>query len=57
MLALNFIEPQASARLDQTTGVHHAYLFGEYYNDKLTLSQNVMRVGAQSFVGGLAVDF
>lgn len=57
MIALNFIEPQASARLDQTTGVHHAYVFGEYYNDKLNLSQNVMRVGAQSFVGGLAVDF
>jgi hypothetical protein len=57
MLALNFLEPQASARLDETTGVHHAYLFGEYYNDTITLNANAMRVGASSFVGGLAVDF
>lgn len=57
MLALNFLEPQASARLAQTTGVHHAYLFGEYYNDNLTLTADVMHVGASSFVGGLAVDF
>jgi hypothetical protein len=57
MLALNFLEPQASARLDATTGVHHAYLFGEYYNDLLTLSADVMHVGASSFIAGLAVDF
>jgi hypothetical protein len=57
MLALNFLEPQATARLDETTGVHHAYLFGEYYNDLLTLDANVMHVGASSFVAGLAVDF
>jgi hypothetical protein len=57
MLALNFLEPQASARLDETTGVHHPYIFGEYYNDQLTLVANAMHVGASSFVGGLAVDF
>jgi hypothetical protein len=56
-VALNFLEPQSAARLDQTTGVHHAYLFGEYYNDTVTLVQNVMHVGAQSWVGGLSVDF
>lgn len=57
MLALNWIEPQASARLDQTTGVHHAYLFGEYYNDRITLSSHVMHVGTSSWVAGLAADF
>jgi len=57
MLSLNFLEPQASARLDASTGVHHAYVFGEYYNDQLTLSTNVLHVGVSSFVGGLAVDF
>jgi hypothetical protein len=57
MVALNFIEPQAAARLDETTGVHHAYAFGEYYNDKLTLRSDVMRVGTSSWVVGLAVDF
>ncbi len=57
MLALNFLEPQASARLDASTGVHHAYVFGEYYNDQLTLSTAVMHVGVSSFAGGIAVDF
>jgi hypothetical protein len=57
MLALNFIEPSASARLDETTGVHHAFLFGEYYNDQITFGTNVMRVGTSSFAVGLAADF
>jgi hypothetical protein len=57
MLALNFLEPQASARLDASTGVHHAYVFGEYYNDQLTLNPNVLHVGVSSFTGGIAVDF
>jgi hypothetical protein len=57
MLSLNWIEPQVSARLEQTTGVHHAYLYGEYYNDRLAIASNVMRVGAQSWVAGLAIDF
>jgi hypothetical protein len=56
-LSLNFLEPQASARLDATSGVRHAYLFGEYYNDQLQLVSNAMHVGVSSFVGGLAVDF
>ncbi len=57
MLALNFLEPRASARLDETTGIHHAFLFGEYYNDTFALGSKVMRVGASSWVVGLAVDF
>src|SRR5262249_42228842 len=57
MLALNFIEPQAAARLGETTGVHHAFVFGEYYNDRLPLASNVMHVGTASWVVGLAVDF
>jgi hypothetical protein len=57
MLALNFLEPMTAARLDESTGVHHAYLFGEYYNEKTTLATNVLHVGASSWVGGLAVDF
>ena len=51
------LEPQASARLDATTGVRHAYVFGEYYNDRLQLVTNAMHVEASSFVAGLAVDF
>jgi hypothetical protein len=56
-LALNWIQPQSAARLEQTTGVHHAYAFGEYFNDTLTLSTNVVHVGAQSWVAGLSIDF
>jgi hypothetical protein len=57
MLALNWLEPRASARLDEQTGVHHAYLIGEYYNDKTTIASNVMRVGTSSWIVGLAADF
>ena len=56
MIALNFIDPRSSARLDETTGIHHAYIFGEWYSDTLTLSSKVMHVGASSWVAGLAVD-
>jgi hypothetical protein len=56
MLALNFIEPRSAARLDETTGVHHAYLFGEWYSDTISLSNKALRVGAMSWVAGLAVD-
>ena len=57
MIALNFLEPMTAARLDESTGVHHAYVFGEYYNDRITLTKNVMQVGVSSWVAGLAVDF
>jgi hypothetical protein len=57
MIALNFIEPHASARLDEATGLHHAYVFGEYYNDQVPLRSDVMRVGTSSFAVGLAADF
>jgi hypothetical protein len=56
-LALNWIQPQSAARLEQTTGVHHAYVFGEYFNDTVTLSTNVVHVGAQSWVAGMSIDF
>ncbi len=56
MLSLNFIDPQSSARLDETTGIHHAYVFGEWYTDEITLSSKVLRAGTSSWVAGLAVD-
>ena len=56
MLSLNFIDPRASARLDETTGIHHAYVFGEWYSDTIPLSTQVLRVGASSWVAGIAVD-
>lgn len=56
MLALNFIDPRSSARLDETTGVRHVYLFGEWYSDTISLSSKTLRVGASSWVAGLAMD-
>jgi hypothetical protein len=56
MLSLNFIDASASARLGESTGVKHAYLFGEVLSDKLTLAGDVMHVGATTWVVGLAAD-
>jgi hypothetical protein len=55
-LSLNFIDSGASARLSETTGVKHAYVFGEVWSDKLTLATDVMHVGATTWVLGLAAD-
>jgi len=56
MLALNFIDPRSSARLGETTGVNHIYLFGEWSSDTISLSSKTLRVGASTWVAGLAVD-
>lgn len=55
-LSLNFINPSASARLGVTTGVQHAYFFGEIATDKRTLAVDVLEVGALTWVLGLAAD-
>ena len=57
MLSLNFLDPHAGARLDTTSGIGHAYIFAEYMNELSVLSNQVMRVGTSTFVGGLAADF
>jgi hypothetical protein len=57
MLALNFLEPRAAATLDETTGVHHAYVFGEYFNDRLEFAPaRSLHIGASTFAVGLAAD-
>ena len=58
MLALNFLDPRASARLDETTGVNHAYLFGEIMRANLNglASTPTFYLGSTSWVAGLAVD-
>jgi hypothetical protein len=57
MLALNFLDYRAAARLDETTGVNHAYLFGEYMNEQIPLTKSAMHVGTSTAVVGLAADF
>ncbi|MEP7121831.1 MAG: MXAN_2562 family outer membrane beta-barrel protein [Byssovorax sp.] len=58
MLALNFLDPRAAARLDETTGVNHAYLFGEFMRANLNGlgSTPTFYLGSTSWVVGLAVD-
>jgi hypothetical protein len=55
-LSLNFIDTGASARLSETTGVKHAYIFGELWSDKLTIATDVLHVGTTTYVLGLAAD-
>jgi hypothetical protein len=57
MLSLNFIDPRAAARLDETTGVNHAYLFGEWMNNSMVgRNSSSMYVGTSTWVLGLAID-
>jgi hypothetical protein len=58
MLALNFLDPRAIARLDESTGVNHIYVFGEWMNARLTGlgSRPQMHVGTSTVIVGLAMD-
>lgn len=58
MLSLSFIDPRASARLDQATGVNRISLFGEWSRFLLNGigSKAQLHVGASMWVVGLAID-
>jgi hypothetical protein len=58
MLCLNFFDERAAARLDESTGVNHAYVFGEWMNARLDGlgSRPQMHVGSSTWVLGLALD-
>jgi hypothetical protein len=58
MLALDFLDPRSSARLDETTGVNHSYIFGEFMRAGLNglASTPTFYLGSTSWVVGLAVD-
>jgi hypothetical protein len=58
MLALNFLDPRAIANLDQSMGVNHVYIFGEWMNARLTGlgSRPQMHVGTSTVIAGLAID-
>jgi hypothetical protein len=57
MISLNFLEPRSTAKLGESTGVGHVYVFGELYADTVPLATNVLRVGNTSWAAGVAVDF
>jgi hypothetical protein len=58
MLSLNFIDLKSAAQLDETVGVNHVYLYGEWMDSMLNGlgSRPQMHVGASTFIGGLAFD-
>ncbi len=58
MLALDFLDPRSSARLDETTGVNHSYIFGEFMRANLNglAATPSYYLGSTSWVVGLAVD-
>jgi hypothetical protein len=58
MVALNFLDPRSSARLDESTGVNHAYVFGEIMRANLNglAATPTYYLGSTSWVAGLAID-
>lgn len=59
MLRLDFIERGTAKKLDQTTGINHTYVFGEFsFNrlDNLGVG-NSISVGDATWFAGLAIEF
>lgn len=59
MLRLDFIERASAKRLDQTTGINHTYLFGEYQLNRLDnfgVGESIS-VGDSTWFAGLAIEF
>lgn len=58
MLALDFLEPRSASRLDESTGINHSYVFGEFMRADLNglAATPTFYVGSTSWVVGLAID-
>lgn len=59
MIRLDFIERSAAKKLDQTTGINHTYVFGEFsFNrlDNLGIG-NSISVGSATWFAGFAIEF
>ncbi len=56
---LDWIDRQASVQLDESTGINHTYIFGEWMLANLDNfgSSKGLRVGTNTFCGGLAFEF
>jgi len=59
MLNLDWIDRRAAVQLDEYTSINHTYLFGEWMLANLDNfgSPNGLRVGTNTFCGGLAFEF
>ena len=59
MIRLDFIEPGTAKKLDQTTGINHTYVFGEFqvarYNN--FGAGNSIALGDDTWFAGLAIEF
>lgn len=58
-LRLDFIERNSAKKLDQTTGINHTYIFGEFQLTRLRNFGvgNSIDLGDKTFFGGLAIEF
>lgn len=59
MLRLDFLEPTTAKKLDNTTGINHTYLFGEYqYSriDNFGVGRSIS-LGDSTWFAGLAIEF
>ncbi|MGH1342147.1 MAG: MXAN_2562 family outer membrane beta-barrel protein [Nannocystales bacterium] len=59
MLRLDFIERGTAKKLDQTTGINHTYVFGEFSFSRLDNLGigNSISVGDATWFAGLAIEF
>ena len=59
MLRLDFIERSTAKKLDQTTGINHTYVFGEFSWSQLDNfgADDSISVGDATWFAGLAIEF
>lgn len=59
MLLLDFLDQQTARDADNSLGINHSYLFGEWYGSELDAfgSKKRMNVGANTWVLGFAIEF
>lgn len=59
MLRLDFIERGTAKKLDQTTGINHTYVFGEFQLSRLDNfgAGNSISIGDATWFAGLAIEF
>ncbi len=58
MLGLNWLDRRSGTMARETTGIDHAYLFGEWMYNKLDygFGKDGMHIGTSSWVVGIALD-
>ncbi len=57
MLLLDFFAPQAAIDMDNSTGVNHAYLFGEWMVSDVASFESGLQTGVNTWQVGLTLEF